>query len=180
MKTVKFFTFLVLFFCAILSIAQESPSYDKLTIGVGGGLDYGGLGGNVSFYPTRSVGFFAGAGYAFAGLGLNGGVKLRILPKNPEKKVIPFGLLMYGYNAAIVVSNDSQYDKMFYGASAGLGIDFRPKPVGKGYWSFALLLPFRSSEVDDYIDDLKNNHGVEFKNNLFPVGFSIGYKFIIN
>lgn len=86
---------------------------------------------------------------------------------------------MYGYNAAIRVPGASQYDKIFYGPTLGGGIDLHSLRHKKGYWSFALLIPIRSADVNHYIDDLKTNHGVTFKNELLPVGFSIGYRFII-
>lgn len=159
---------------------QISVSADKFSVGLGGGLDYGGFGANLLICPAKNIGLFAGAGYAFAGLGFNGGIKLRIVPSAPNKKVSPYFLAMYGYNAAIAVSGASEYNKMFYGATIGAGIDLRARPESRGYWSVALLLPFRSPDVSDYMDELTNSHGVEFKNDLLPVGFSIGYRFIIN
>lgn len=178
-----------LFFFDILLLtfqlnAQESISTpvrtDKLTIGAGIGFDHGGFGGNILIYPAKNAGLFAGAGYALAGVGINAGIKLRLATDNPETRVMPIALFMYGYNAAIAVTNATQYNKLFYGPTIGIGCDYRRHPLAGGYWSIALLLPFRSSEVEDYMDDLETNHGVEFKNELLPVGISIGYKFIIN
>jgi len=34
--------------------------------------------------------------------------------------------------------------------------------------------------VDNYINELQNNYGVSFNNNLLPITFSIGYKFVFN
>jgi hypothetical protein len=62
----------------------------------------------------------------------------------------------------------------------GLGLDFRPNYRKREYWTVALIIPFRSSEVEDFMDDLKSNHNIEFKNSLTPVMFSFGYKFISN
>ncbi len=164
--------------------AQDSSSvnldYSKATLGLGFGFDYGGLGGNFSVYPQKNIGLFASAGYAFAGLGYNLGVKLRLTPK---KHFTPFFTAMYGYNAAIVVSNSSNLSyanlsKLFYGPSAGIGFDLGS--VKRGYLSVAILVPFRSADVDNYIDQLKTNDGVQFKNNLLPVAFSIGYRFVLN
>ena len=126
--------------------------------------------------PSSNIGLFAGVGYAFSGMGVNAGAKIRFAP---TKKCSPFLLAMYGYNAAIAITNASQYNKTFYGGTIGIGLDCRSSFQRKGYWSFALLVPFRGSEVSDYIDDLKNNHGVEFKNNLLPIALSIGYRFVI-
>jgi hypothetical protein len=184
MKNIKILAFLSVLFLTIQSNAQDSISIpiriDVTTIGIGGGLDYGGFGGNILICPTKNVGFFAGAGYAFAGFGINAGVKFRFVPNKPTTRYSPFALIMYGYNAAIAVTNATQYSKIFYGPSIGVGFDYRSNLQAKGYWSVALLLPIRSSEVDDYIDDLKTNHNVEFKNGLIPIGISFGYRFIIN
>ena len=75
---------------------------------------------------------------------------------------------------------DAPNNKIFYGPSLGLGLDLRLNPMKRGYWAIALLLPIRSSEVNDYINDLKTEHNIIFKNELIPVGFSIGYRFVIN
>jgi hypothetical protein len=165
-------------------VAQQNPSQETLKIdilsfGIGGGLDYGGFGGNVLYYPAKQVGLFGGMGYALAGFGFNAGLKFRYIPKKPTSRVDPFGLVMYGYNAAIAVSNASQHNKLFYGPTLGIGIDLRGKPLKRGYWSFALLVPIRKAAVNEYMDELENNYGVEFQYGLFPVGGSIGYRFII-
>ena len=159
---------------------QGSRKIDKVSIGIGAGLDFGGFGGNVIYYPIKNVGIFGGVGYALAGAGYNVGVKYRYIPDKPTSKIDPFGMIMYGYNAAIAVLNASEYNKLFFGPTLGVGIDFHRKPMNKGYLSFALLIPIRSSAVNEYMDDLENNHGAEFQNRLFPVGISVGYKLIIN
>jgi hypothetical protein len=166
-----------------LPIQQENISgpvqSDKMTIGLGTGLDYGGLGAGLLFYPVKNVGLFAGAGYAISGLGFNAGAKIRFLSKKPFSKITPYIVGMYGYNAAIYVADAEEYNKLFYGPSFGVGIDYRSRPEKRGYWSFALLVPIRSSEAKDYIDDLEQNHGVEFGIGLLPIAISIGYRFIL-
>ena len=165
MKTIKI---IPLFFLIILAVQlnaqdsiqqdpfQESRQPDKVSIDIGGGLDFGGLGGNIIYYPIQNIGLFGGVGYAFAGAGYNVGLKYRYISDKSTSKINPYGLLMYGYNAAIAVLNAEQYNKLFYGPTLGVGIDFHRKPINKGYWSFALLIPFRKSEVKEYMDDLEN------------------------
>lgn len=158
---------------------QTTREIDQISIGIGGGLDYGGFGGNMTFYPAKSVGVFGGVGYALAGVGFNAGVKFRYIPDKPDAKVHPFGLAMYGYNAAIAVLNASQHNKLFYGPTFGAGIDFHRNPMKRGYWSFAIFVPIRNSEVNEYIEHLENNYGADFQTGLFPIAGSIGYRFII-
>jgi hypothetical protein len=154
-------------------------SGDMVSIGLGMGLDYGGFGGNLTYYPVRGIGLFGGAGYALAGAGFNAGVKFRYVPEKYEAKVHPYVIAMYGYNAAVAITNRSDLNKLFYGPSLGAGIDFHRNHLRKGYWSFAVLVPFRKPEANEYIDMLESVYGVEFQSRLFPIAVSIGYKFII-
>ena len=159
-------------------LLSPEQQIDRASLAIGLGLDYGGIGLNGLFYPKRNLGFFAGAGYAFADFGYNIGTKLRFTKKDSLRKVTPYLTAMYGYNTAVIVS-DADHSKLFYGFSFGAGLDLRFSPRN-GYWTFGLLFPVRAKEVDDYIDDLKNNHGIRFDNELLPVALSIGYRFILN
>jgi len=181
MKKLKITIIICLFLGSFNLIAQDSIQVprviDKSSFGIGGGFDFGGLGANVLVYPGKNVGLFGGVGYALGGIGYNAGAKFRIISK--KHNTDPYAIIMYGYNAAIKVTGASQYNKLFYGPSFGIGLDFHPKHTERSYFSMALLVPIRSSAVNEYMDDLKNNHGVEFKNELLPVAFSIGYRFIL-
>jgi len=152
---------------------------DQISLGLGMGFDYGGFGGNLLFYPQQNIGLFAGVGYAIAGTGFNAGIKARLLNKKGNQKLRPYLMAMYGYNAAIAVSGAEQYNKLFYNFSFAVGFDYCRNPtLKKNFWSFALTIPVRGEEVQEYMDDLKDNHGVEFKNSLPPVGVSIGYHIV--
>ncbi|MDR3711581.1 MAG: hypothetical protein P4L51_02105 [Puia sp.] len=162
-------------------LTDDLPQYDKSTLGFGIGFDYGGFGGNYCIFPQQNIGIFGGVGYAIAGLGYNFGLKFRLTPRH---KFNPFVMAMYGYNAAIAVSNSENFvnasnmNKLFYGPTAGIGFDYGNYRTRKGYLSVALTIPFRSPDVNNYIDQLKNQ-GVTFRNGLSAVGFSIGYKFVM-
>lgn len=178
MNKLKIVGFIGLFLIVIQLNAQDispvSEASTKTTMGLGLGLDYGGIGANMLVYTNKNVGFFGGFGYAMAGIGFNAGTKIRIVSQ--KHYTDPYFIAMYGYNAAIKIKNAEGYNKLFYGPSFGFGLDFRTKQMKRGYWTTALLLPIRSSEVDNYIDDMKNK-GVEFNNALPPLAFSIGYRF---
>ncbi len=183
MKRLKIVFLLFFVLGATISKAQENnvlmSEPDKASLGLGMGFDYGGFGGNFLFYPIPKVGLFLGVGYPLAGLGYNFGARFRFVSKN-SGKVTAYLIGMYGYNAAIYVADAKEYNKLFYGPTFGFGIDTRHNPKKAGYWSFALLVPIRSAEVDKYMNDLKNNHNIEFKNSLPPVGFSIGYRIVLD
>lgn len=161
-------------------VSASFDGLDKFSLGLGLGMDYGGIGGSLLVYPQRNIGLFCGVGYAFAGAGYNVGAKFRIVSEQSTSAVTPYLLAMYGYNAAIAVKDGEEFNKLFYGVTFGAGIDYRSSRSSSGYWTFALLIPIRSSDVQPYIDDLKNFHGVEFKNDLLPIGISVGYRFILN
>jgi len=148
-------------------------------VGVGFGMDYGGIGVNYTAYLAKNIGVFAGAGYAFAKIGYNVGMKFRYVPKNTAAKLNPFVLAMYGYNAAFTVTSEPSYSKLFTGFTAGIGTDFRANPQSKGYFSVALLFPFQNSDVKSYDEYLTTNFEGEFQNWVKSVGFSLGYHWII-
>ncbi|MBS1559002.1 MAG: hypothetical protein JST69_09785 [Bacteroidetes bacterium] len=178
----KYLLCLLVSFCSWTAFAQaavERPDpvvYDKLSFGIGLGLDYGGIGANLMAYPHKNIGLFFGGGYALAGFGYNTGAKIRIIT---QSRVHPYFIGMYGYNAAFVVSNATQYNKLFYSPTIGFGIDSHSRRSTNGYWSVALMIPLRGSEIDDYISYLKTQ-GISLKNSLSPVGLSVGYHFVIN
>lgn len=159
--------------------ATPNADIDRFSLGLGFGLDYGGFGTNIILYPQKNIGLFGGVGYALAGVGLNGGVKIRIIPSKSSTRLDPYLIGMYGYNTAIYVSNATRLNKLFNGPTFGVGLDFQSSTGRKGYWTLALLVPIRGSEVKSYMDDLKFSYGVEFKNSLLPIAFSAGYRFII-
>jgi hypothetical protein len=144
----------------------------KTAAGLGLGLDYGGIGINVLTYPGNHIGMFGGVGYALAGVGYNAGVKIRTKSiASPETSMYFLG--MYGYNAAISITNNDNFNRFFYGPTFGIGVDFRQR--SNGFWSLGLFLPIRSDEVNQYINSL-SSAGVK-TTSLTPVTISVGYRF---
>jgi len=160
-------------------IAKDSIKYDMINFGLGIGQDYGGMGVNLAVYPEKHIGLFIGGGYAFAGFGYNAGVKIRFVSEKKYQPVNFFIIAMYGYNASIAVADAERFNKLFYGPTAGIGLDIGPRKPNKGYFSFSINVPFRSPDVNDYMDDLEKNHGVEFQSGLIPISFTLGYKFAL-
>jgi hypothetical protein len=161
-------------------ITQNSSRIDKTTFGLGAGLDYGGLGINLTTSLHTNVAVFGGIGYAISDLGFNFGMKVRMLSEAKPSRVTPYGMLMYGRNTFIKIDGASGLNKSYKGLSIGFGTDFSFKPRKNGYWSVGFAIPIRNSEVDNYIRFLKNYHRVTFKNDLSPITFSLGYKVIFN
>jgi len=173
--------FIFLSFVTIQAKAQQSAfaqqQLNPVSAGVGVGLEYGGLGANVTFYPQRNIGVFGAAGYAIAGIGYNVGAKLRLVSvKNPHRAV-PYFTAMYGYNAAVAVLDNMTYSKFFYGPSFGVGVNLYSRRPRSGYWSLAVLAPVRSPDVNNYINTLKTDDNINFTQTLIPVTVSVGYMF---
>jgi hypothetical protein len=159
-------------------ISSFERKIDKVSVGIGLGLDYGGIGINLTAYPIKYVGLFAGMGTNIIGFGFNAGAKFRYVSRSTT--ISPYATVMHGYNTVILVENASRYNKVFYGITYGLGMDFRLSSRSNNYFSLGLAIPQRGSDVQKYFDDLKLNHGVVFNNELPAVQISLGYRFRLN
>jgi hypothetical protein len=160
-------------------ISADTIPVDKLSVGVGGGYEFGGLGANVIYYFTKALGVFAGAGYPLTGFGYNAGAKLRIVVDQSAGTFMPYVIVMYGYNATIIVPSFPEKNKIFYGLSVGAGVDYRPGNSKFGYLSATVYLPIRSTAVKDYAENLNYFYGIPYATNrIFPLSLSLGYKFI--
>lgn len=192
LSNAKWALIFTLFFNVLIVKAQEivqekmkdtSHNTDVVDFGIGLGLDYGGYGGQIVGYPQKNLGIVLGLGYNGIGLGYNAGLKGRLLFHKSDPTLSPFILGMYGYTAAVKVTGPNYYSsfkKQFNGFTIGAGLDIRIGAAKIGYFSCAVLMPFRGSEYDNYINNLKVNYGVKFDQELWPVGFSLGYKFILS
>jgi hypothetical protein len=152
----------------------EGKTYPRFNTGFGLGIDYGGIGGRLTAVPVKQAFFFGDLGYNIDGAGYNVGAGFRF---SPEKKGCPYFLAMYGYNAVVIVFINSQYQKQynktFYGPSAGFGLEQRARKNAKNYFNMELLYLFRSQKFKDYKTKLENDLGATFLS--LPVSFSIGY-----
>jgi hypothetical protein len=157
-------------------IEDEVSGTHITTFGFGVGRDYGGIGLNLTVYFNHALGFFGGAGYALAGIGLNGGLKIKLASAQSKSHVIPFLTGMYGYNTAVVVKNASQYNKLFNGLTFGGGLDIYTRHY-RGMFVLALLVPVVDPEADAYVKSLSRNSNIRFDNGVPKVGFSLGYRF---
>jgi hypothetical protein len=161
------------------------PAYpSRLHIGLGFGLDYGGIGVKIEYLPIKYVGIFGSAGYNFLNAGFNIGIQGRPLP---DAKVQPIVLLMYGYNAVInvnglptntVPTSTDSYNKAYYGLSSGIGGELRLGRKGNRLYT-ALLYPFRSEEFKRNYDELKNAPYIKLESEVLPVAFSIGFNWVL-
>ena len=177
MKTLNIF-FLISFMSFQISIAQEADSTENHqtynNIGIGVGMTYGGIGGHIVINLTETIGLFGALGYNLESLGFNVGPMLNF----PSKSKTQFYLTaMYGYNGVIVVSGANEYNKTYYGVTAGIGLKLKSSRNTGNYWDFGLLVPFRSSSFRDDWDDIKNNSAIEVQSEPWPINICVGYNF---
>jgi hypothetical protein len=134
---------------------NEVPLFN---LGVGAGLDYGGIiGTRVTVFPHSRFGLFGGLGYNFAGAGYNAGGIIRF----SDSRICPYVIGMYGYNAVI------NSTKVYYGATFGMGTEIRSREQNR-FFSADVLLPFHSEE---FKRDVANS------GEILKFGFSLGYHF---
>lgn len=173
----KYIVILPLFFCVILHAQDpeqpEQESGREFDIGVGLGVDYGGIGVRGTFKPIKQLGLFAAGGYNLNSFGFNAGAQWYL---TQHKRHNFFLTGMYGYNAVIVVSGDINDKATYYGFSAGVGYQVTTKN-NLNFWNFELLFPVRNSNYKDDVDALKAI-GVDIRE-PFPFGISIGRHFKI-
>ena len=148
-------------------------SYQKTYLGIGFGLDYGGLGGKFEYLPIKNFGIFGGLGYNLLTIGWNAGATFKILPDN---RISPNLMAFYGYNAVLKVEGASQHNKTSNGLTIGANLDIKSNNGNK--WSIGLFVPIRSSEFMDHYNSLKDDSDIEMKSGLMPILFSIGYNFL--
>jgi hypothetical protein len=148
---------------------SEKPFY----IGLGLGMDFGGLGGKLEYMFLDYGGLFGGVGYNFDGVGANAGIILKPVVK---EKATPYFLAMFGYNGIVVIQNAENLNRTSFGLTIGAGLEIKTKSLNA--WQIGLLYPFRSEKFLDHYEDLKNNPNIEL-GNLPRFGFSLGFKILI-
>jgi hypothetical protein len=144
--------------------------------GIGMGLDYGGLiGVKATFYPIPYMGIFAAGGWELVGFGWNVGCLGRIIPADGKHGVRPYLKVMYGVNGVTKVTGKSEYDKMFYGLTVGIGLETRFGKRKKSGLNFDLNFPFRSPQYFNQISRMKNDSQIKMNSTTIPITISIGY-----
>lgn len=156
-------------------IEQWEEEGAKANLGIGLGLDYGGIGARISGLPTPKIALFAGVGYNFVGTGFNFGGLFRLAP---NKRVCPFFGAMYGYNAAIIIEGLKEANKSFYGPSFGGGVEFK-KRKNNNFFNLEMWLPVRSQKFEDHFNALKRNPAIQIERPL-PITISVGYHFALD
>lgn len=165
---------LVLAFSLLTSIsfAQEEFGSNQINLGLGIGLDYGGIGTRITVLPDPSFGVFAAVGYVLNGIGYNMGSSYYF---RPTKRLCPYATAMYGYNAITFVEGTSKYNDRFSGLTFGGGLELRSRKRPGNFWNFELLVPLRSSAYYSQIAAIKNDPQISGSSETATGSISIGY-----
>jgi len=152
---------------------------DKISIGVGLGFDYCGIGAGLIAYPQKNIGVFANAGFFLAGPSYLVGLKGRYVTKS---KIDPYITFMYGYSGSVSVMDDmgdidNSKNKIFTSPNFGAGIDVHL--TSSIYLTTGINTILNTSDIKDYRDELEEE-GYDFSNSiLLPFGFSFGVKWVL-
>jgi len=158
-----------------VAYSQESGSSSRVNLGIGMGIDYGGIvGGRLTVLPVKNFALFGAFGYNLLEAGVNAGGTYRF---SPDKRVCPTLSAMYGYNGVIKITGAENYNKTYYGPSFSLGIEVKSVAKPKNHWNFELIVPIRPQQFKDDWDALKNNQAIEVKSEPLPIAISLGLHF---
>ena len=176
MRTLTFIIITILT-ASVYCHAQDghlSSQKGQSSLGLGIGLPYGGIGIRFGTNISDHLNLFGGLGYQFAGAGYNVGL-LKDFKSNSAAQFYILG--MYGTNAAIKVDGLSDYDKVYTGASFGVGMKVNSRKKEGNFWDIGLLIPVRSSDFKDDEDAVKNDPRISEFTEAWPILLSIGYNF---
>ncbi len=163
------------------AFAQDTstPKEKKMNlvyVGLGFGLDYGGIGGKIEYLPIENIGVFAGLGHNFDGVGWNVGASYKIKATD-HLSVNP--MVMYGYNGVLKVNGASEYDMVSHGMTFGVNLDIYVGRKGNKI-STGLYVPIRSKKFMDNYDAVKDDSRVSMDNELLPIAIGVGYNWKLN
>jgi len=157
---------------------KSKQQYEKhyVDLGIGFGLDYGGLAGiKIAYLPIPCVSVFASGGYYLFGFGWNAGATWHILPSTSRYTLRPNIKIMYGVNGGTMVASADEYNKMFYGVTPGAGLEIMFGKRKKNGIDFDLNFPIHGSDFFDQINAMKADKNLADVTTPSPVAFSIGY-----
>lgn len=158
------------------SIIRKYEFPHTTDIGLGLGIDYGGIfGAKFTYSPVKYLGIFAAGGFQVGGFGWQFGAKGYFIPKTSRKGFRPNLKVMYGINAAIYIEGYDKYDKLYPGFTIGPGMEFRFGRLKKHGFDIDLNFPIRSQEFYDDYDIIKNDPMVEIETEPLPITISMGY-----
>jgi hypothetical protein len=158
---------------------NENAVPQKLDLGLGVGLDYGGIAGvNLCYTPFKYIGLYASGGYYRVSFGWQTGIAGYVKPKTDQSFFIPFIKASYGTNRFIMVKEAKQYNQAYLGFSASAGIEIRFGWFHRHGLNLEINYAINSSGYKRDIDFIK--HNTSYALTTIPaLTISFGYHFVI-
>ena len=160
------------------SQSRTAIKRDKISAGVGLGIDYSDFGAGVTIYPLKYIGVFANAGIFLAGPSYSVGLRARYITKS---RIDPYLSLQYGYGGSVIIlDNDGHIDKdktkLFISPNIGAGVDIHITQTL--FITSGITVSSAFPDIVDYRNELKENY--DFGNSIIlPVSISVGLKWRI-
>ncbi|MBN1949793.1 MAG: hypothetical protein JW801_01230 [Bacteroidales bacterium] len=149
----------------------QAQKYQPVSIGVGKGLNYGGMGVSVGFAPVKRFEMFALAGHNGIEYAYGGGANVYLL-MTKKRKYRPNLKAFYGYTTFIDEESVVDYNKTYYGFTVGIGNEFRFGKNKHYGLDFDILFPLKSDEYKSAVSALRNDPVTLFSENFPPVTLS--------
>lgn len=184
-----YLSFFILMVSVFNSIAQSKSkaeenifAKEKLSLGVGIGVDYGILGPKVSYSLFKNVHAIFTASIIPKEFIYGGGTEIRI-PLKSDTRIRPHVFLMYGRDFIVELSDFGKQElerKVFNSLNVGLGSKFRLLKTRNSYFSAAVTYRFIAEKtVNDFVDDFNDRRSLDVSIDYRRVLFSLGYSFIL-
>jgi hypothetical protein len=149
---------------------------ERISMAAGFGMDYGGLGFQLSARPVRNLDLFAGVGTVAIGPGYNFGGRFRLdFQPDSARLIVPYVGAMYGYNTFFIIADQANWNKIFYGPSFITGVDIYPKKESRIIGHIGFDVPIRSAEARQYYRTMQSQ-GVDFGIGLTPITLTLGVR----
>ena len=160
------------------SQSRTAIKRDKISAGVGLGIDYSDFGAGVTIYPLKYIGVFANAGIFLAGPSYSVGLRARYITKS---RIDPYLSLQYGCGGSVIIlDNDGHIDKdktkLFISPNIGAGVDIHITQTL--FITSGVTVSSAFPDIVDYRNELKEDY--DFGNSIIlPVSISVGLKWRI-
>jgi hypothetical protein len=155
----------------------ETVKNHVVDLGIGIGLDYGGIVGVKLAYifPYPHVSIFASGGWELFTMGWNFGATFHILPETSKYLFRPNVKVMYGVNGAVMIVGKESYNKVFLGFTPGVGVELMFGSTHSNGVDIDLNIPIHGPEFQNHINMIKADPEIAQFNDPWPVAFSFGY-----
>ncbi len=155
---------------------EDSKSIAKIFFGLGLGVEYGVIGGQIKANVGNYIDLHFGGGYNSIGVSVAFGTSVIFLKNS---RVRPKLNITFGNTHIVNVENASQYNKAYYGLAFGFGTNIYLSKNSNSYLSIGLNFFPPSQQYIQDIKRLRNNPNIYIFEQTNNWGITIGYHLYI-